>query len=128
MTELRLENGGDDDERRIAQELREMYAAPSDEGYWTELETRIMHRVSELDLGWWAELDRWARPALIAAAALLVAASVAMFRAHQTETEIAYESILAPGPAPQETAVRPTLEGDRDATLRYVLAHPNQNP
>jgi hypothetical protein len=125
MTELRLDNGGDEDERRISKALRALYAPPANESYWTELETRIMHRVTELDLGWWAELDRWARPALIAAAALLIAASVAMFRAHQTETEIAYENILSPGPAPQETAVRPTLEGDRDATLRYVLAHPN---
>lgn len=125
MTELRLDDGGGEDERRISKALRALYAPPADESYWTELETRIMHRVTELDLGWWAELDRWARPALIAAAALLIAASVAMFRARQTETEIAYENILSPGPAPQETAVRPTLEGDRDATLRYVLAHPN---
>ena len=121
MTELRLEDGGGDDERRIAKELRALYAAPAEESYWTELETRIMHRVTELDLGWWAWLDRWARPALVAAAALLIAASIAMFRAHQAETSSAYADILTPGPAPQETAVRPTLEGDRDATLRYVL-------
>jgi hypothetical protein len=121
MTNLRLDGEGDEEREVVARELRALYAAPSDESYWTELETRIMHRVSELDLGWWAELDRWARPALIAAAALLIAASVAMFRARQAETEIAYENILTPGPAPQETAVRPTLEGDREATLRYVL-------
>ena len=122
MTELRLNGSGDDEEREVvARELRALYAAPADESYWTELETRIMHRVAELDLGWWAWLDRWARPALVAAAALLIAASIAMFRAHQAETEIAYERILTPGPAPQETAVRPTLEGDREATLRYVL-------
>jgi len=121
MTELRLEDGGGQGERRITQELRVLYAAPTEESYWTELETRIMHRVTELDLGWWAWLDRWARPALVAAAALLIAASIAMYRAHQEQTEIAYEKLLTPVPAPQETAVRPTLEGDREATLRYVL-------
>lgn len=117
MTELRLH--GNDDE--IERELRAIYAAPADESYWTGLEARIMSRVADLDLGWWGELDRWARPALIAAAMLLMAASVAMFRARQAETALAYENILAPGPAPVETAVRPTLEGEREATLRYVL-------
>jgi hypothetical protein len=124
MTELRLHGGGGGgDEDEVTRGLRAIYVAPTDQSYWTELETRIMHRVTDLDLGWWGELDRWARPALIAAALLIMAAGVAMFRAHQTETEMVYEDILAPGPAPVETAVRPTLEGDREATLRYVLGH-----
>lgn len=120
MTKMRL-HGSDDDE--VGRELRAIYAAPADEGYWTELEARIMGRIEQLDMGWWGELDRWIRPALVAAAMLVIAAGVAMFRAHQTETEIAYENLLAPGPAPVETVVRPTLEGDREATLRYVLGH-----
>lgn len=119
MNEYRLH--GHDDE--IDRELRAIYAAPASESYWSELETRIMSRVTELDLGWWGELDRWARPALLAAAMLMLAASIAMFRTHRAETEVAYENILTPGPAPVETAVRPTLEGDREATLRYVLGH-----
>lgn len=122
MTELRLHGAGDGDDE-VTRELRALHLAPTEESYWTELETRIMHRVTELDLGWWGELDRWARPALVAAALLIMAAGVAMFRAHQNETEMVYEDILAPGPAPVETAVRPTLEGDREATLRYVLGH-----
>ena len=123
MTELRLHGGGGNNDDEVTRELRAIYLAPTEDSYWTELETRIMHRVTELDLGWWGELDRWARPALVAAALLIMAAGVAMFRAHQTETEMVYEDILAPGPAPVETAVRPTLEGDREATLRYVLGH-----
>jgi hypothetical protein len=82
-----------------------------------------MSRVEQLDLGWWGELDRWMRPALLAAAMLVIAAGVAMFRAHQAETQTAYENLLAPGPAPIETVVRPTLEGEREATLRYVIGH-----
>ncbi|HKO15393.1 MAG TPA: hypothetical protein VJU87_04085 [Gemmatimonadaceae bacterium] len=121
MTDLRLHTDGGDDE--VARELRELYAPPQGESYWSELEARIMARVAEVDLGWWGELERWARPALIAAALLILAAGVAMFRARQTETEVAYESILAPGPAPIETSIRPTLEGDREATLRYVFGH-----
>ena len=122
MTNFTLHtDGGDED---ITHGLRELYAAPEGVPYWNELETRIMARIAEVDLGWWGELDRWARPALLAAAVLVLAAGVAMFRARQTETQSVYENILSPGNVPVETAVRPTLEGDRDAQLRYVLAHP----
>lgn len=120
MTRLTLHtDGGDDD---ITRELRSLYAAPAGEPYWNELETRIMARITEVDLGWWAELDRWVRPALVAAALLVLAAGIAMFRAREAETQTAYENILTPSPVPVETAIRPTLEGERDATLRDLLA------
>ena len=119
MTDLRLhDDNGDDD---ITRALRAVYAAPAGESYWNELESRVMAHIAEVDLGWWGELDRWVRPALVAAALLVCAAGAAMFRARQAETQTAYETILAPGNAPVETAIRPTLEGDREATLRYVL-------
>ena len=54
-----------------------------------------MARVADVELGWWTELDRWVRPALAAAAVLILAAGVAMFRAHQAEQEIAAESMLS---------------------------------
>jgi hypothetical protein len=120
MTRIRLHaDGGDDD---IARGLRALFEPPAGEPYWNDLEARIMARITEVDLGWWAELDRWVRPALVAAALLVFAAGVAMFRAHQIETEAAYESILTPSPVPVETVVRPTLEGEREAALRDVLA------
>jgi hypothetical protein len=121
MTNLTTHNEGDDAE--MAGALRVLYAAPSGEVYWNEMEARIMARIGEVDLGWWAELDRWARPALIAAAVLMLAAGVAMFRARQVETETAYENILTPSPVPVETVIRPTLEGDREASLRDVVGH-----
>lgn len=121
MTKLTMHNeNGDDD---VTRGLRALYAAPVGEPYWNELEARIMGRISEVDLGWWAELDRWARPALLAAAILVLAAGIAMFRARQVETETAYEHILTPTPVPIETVVRPTLEGDREASLRDVVGH-----
>ncbi len=119
MTELTLHPGDGNDD--ITRGLRSIYAAPADEAYWNELEARVMARVAEINLGWWAELDRWARPALVAAALLVVTASIAMFRAHQNETQIAYENILTPAPVPVGTGIRPMLQNDRDATLRYVL-------
>jgi hypothetical protein len=125
MTQLTTHNDGDDPE--IPRTLRAIYAAPSGEMYWNELEARIMGRIAEVDLGWWAELDRWARPALVAAAVLVLAAGVAMFRAHQVETRTAYESILTPSPVPVETVIRPTLEGDREASLRDVVGHKDRS-
>ena len=119
MTKLTLHNDGDDED--VTRGLRAIYAAPVGEPYWNELEARIMGRIVEVDLGWWAELDRWARPALIAAAILVLAAGVAMFHARQMETQTAYEHILTPSPVPVETVIRPTLEGDREASLRDVV-------
>ena len=115
---------GDDD---VTRGLRALYAAPAGERYWNELESRIMARVADVELGWWTELDRWARPALAAAAVLLLAAGVAMFRAHQVETQTAYENILTPSPVPVETVIRPTLEGDREASLRDVVGHKDRS-
>jgi hypothetical protein len=121
MTKLTMHNeNGDDD---VTRGLRAVYAAPVGEPYWSDLEARIMGRIAEVDLGWWAELDRWARPALLAAAVLVLAAGVAMFRARQVETQTAYEHILTPSPVPVETVIRPTLEGDREASLRDVVGH-----
>lgn len=117
-------DAGDED---VTRGLRAIYAAPAGEPYWNELEARIMGRITEVDLGWWAELDRWARPALITAAVLMIAAGVAMFRAHQVETESAYENILTPSPVPVETVIRPTLEGDREASLRDVVGHKDRS-
>ncbi len=121
MSNLRLVPGHEDDE--ITRGLREMYAAPSSESYWSELESRIMHRISGVELGWWTELDHWTRPALLAAAALLLACSAALFRAHEAEQTATYDALLAPVPGPAEAVARPMLQDTRDGTVRYVLSH-----
>jgi hypothetical protein len=117
MTRFRF----DDDEQDITDGLRALHAAPAGDAYWNDLEARIMSRVIEVDLGWWGELDRWARPAMLVAAVLILAAGAAMFRAHQVETAVAYENLLTPSPVPVEAVIRPTLEGEREATLRDVF-------
>src|SRR3954468_5860782 len=93
MSDLRLFN---DDE--ITRGMRGLYAAPAGHAYWNELESRIMARVAEVELGWWTELDRWLRPALVAAAVLIVTAGVVMFCAQQSETENATKELFAPPP------------------------------
>ncbi len=120
MTDLRLyPNDGDDD---VTRGLRELYAAPADEAYWNELEAMVMARIGRMDLGWWAELGQWMRPALVAAALLVITAGLALVHAQRDDTEVAYENILTPPPVPAETAVRPIMLSDRDATLQFVLA------
>ena len=109
----------DDDE--VVRGLRSLYTAPGGDAYWNELEARIMARVSDVELEWWTELDRWVRPALAAAAVLLLAAGAAMFRAHQAEADIAADNMLSAPTVPVSTAIRPALQDDREARIRFLF-------
>jgi hypothetical protein len=118
MTDFRLYSNDDDE---VARGLRSLYAAPPGDAYWNELQARIMSRVADVELGWWTELDRWVRPALAAAAVLLIAAGVAMFRAHEVEGDIAAENMLSSPAVPVSTAIRPALQDDREARIRFLF-------
>lgn len=118
MSDIRLFSNDDDE---LVRGLRSLYAAPSGDAYWNELESRIMGRVADVELGWWTELDRWMRPAMVAAAVLLLAAGAAMFRAHESENEIAVDSMLSAPAVPVSTAIRPGLQDDRDARIRFLF-------
>ena len=125
MTDFRLFSTDDDE---VVRGLRSLYAAPAGDAYWNELEARIMARVADVELGWWTELDRWVRPALLAAAALLLSAGVAMFRAHQDESDLAVDTMLGSPSVPVSTAIRPALDNDRDARIRYLFGCTSQEP
>jgi hypothetical protein len=116
------------DEEEVVRGLRSLYAAPAGDSYWNELESRIMARVADVELGWWTELDRWARPAMAAAAVLLLAAGAAMFRAHQAEGDMAVENMLSSPSVPVSTAIRPALQDDREARIRYLFGCSSQEP
>ena len=118
MSDVRLFPNEDDE---IARGLRALYAAPSGDAYWNELESRIMARVSDVELGWWTELDRWVRPALAAAAVLLVAAGAAVFRAHQAEADIAADNMLSSPAVPIATTIRPAMQDEREARIRFLF-------
>lgn len=118
---IRLHDEGDE---MVTRGLREAYAAPSDDAYWRGLEARILSRLTEsavATVAWWEELDRWMRPALVAAGIVLLAVSLAMLRSYQTEQRMTYEAMLTPTPYPVETAVRPVLQSQREATFRYLM-------
>jgi hypothetical protein len=125
MTDIRSFDEGDEE---VVRGLRSLYAAPSGDAYWNELEARIMSRVSDVELTWISELDRWVRPALAAAAMLLLAAGVAMFRAKQLEDQIAIDNMLSAPSVPMSTAIRPSLDNDRDARIRYLFGCSSQEP
>jgi hypothetical protein len=118
MSDIRLFTNDDDE---VVSGLRALYAAPSGDAYWNELESRIMARVSDVELGWWTELDRWVRPALVAAAVLLLTAGAAMFRAHQTEADIAADNMLSSPAVPVSSAIRPAMQDDREARIRFLF-------
>jgi hypothetical protein len=117
---LGLINGDED----MTRGLRALYAAPAGHAYWNELESRIMARVAEVELGWWDVLDRWAKPAMIAAAALIVGAGFAMYRANEGEKAMAYERIFTPPPVPGlpvDAGVRQIDQDEREKTLRSIF-------
>src|SRR5689334_182517 len=121
MTDLNFPNGDDE----LTGALRGLYAAPAGHAYWNELEARVMARVAEVELGWWTELDRWLKPALVAAAVLVVTAGVAMFNAQREQTNAAYEELFAPPPVPgapvEASAVQRNSE-PRDNALRFIIS------
>jgi hypothetical protein len=125
MSDIRLIPNDDDE---LVHGLRALYAAPSGDAYWNELESRIMARVADVELGWWTELDRWIRPALAAAAVLLLAAGAAMFRAHQAEAEMAADNMLSSPAVPVSTTIRPAADDDRVARIRYLFGCSSQEP
>lgn len=119
---LKLHDEGDE---QVTRGLRQLYAAPEGDAYWRDLEARILSRLTEPEvIAWWDELDRWVRPALVAAAILLLATGVAMVRSYQAEREFAYEAMLTPTSLPVETAIRPMRHGP-DAAFRFLMSKPH---
>ena len=136
-TDLRLadDNDGTGD-ARIVGALRELYAPPAEDAYWTALESRVMghisaHRgIAQIPVNWWSDLASWAGPGLAAAA--LIFAAVGLLWSRQKDDEdlrASYEAVT-------ETAIVDALPGavqvvtaphdgssQREATFRYVLSH-----
>jgi hypothetical protein len=106
----------------VRRDLRALYAAPSDPGYWDGFEARIlaavrggaavtgavtgaMRAVPAAAVEWWHALARWARPALAAAGATLAVAGAALVQTRADDDAVrahsAFRAVLgAPGDAP----------------------------
>ena len=120
MTDDRWTSGDTD----LTNALRALYAAPVEESYWDSLESRILAHVARGDdtLSWWSELAEMARPGLAAAAALIVAASLALAHSRQLEVRSAYASVISPAPSAIESSTRAASVGDGDAALHFLIS------
>ena len=108
----------------ITDALRAHYAPPTDERYWDALEARILDYVARGDerTVWWNELADMIRPGLIAAAALILAASLAMARSEQIEARSAYATLTTPSPTSVEPSTRAASVGDGDMAIHFLLS------
>ena len=120
MTHDRWTNG----DSELTNALRVLYAAPEGESYWDAFEARILDFVARGDerTVWWNELAEMIRPGLIAAAALILAASLAMVRSERREAENAYATLITPSPASVEASTRSASVGDGDVAIHLLLS------
>ncbi|MES2359566.1 MAG: hypothetical protein V4529_14625 [Gemmatimonadota bacterium] len=115
---------------KVIATVRDMYAPPDGDAYWSVLESRIMARIGDSAAGrWWMVVGSWARGGLVAAAAIIVAAVVGalLIQAHDRDLRTAYESATQPSITQQVTVPTGALsERDgpdtRGATFRDVIS------
>jgi hypothetical protein len=111
-------------ESDVTEALRALYAPPGDERYWEALEARILAHVARGGDGWWSALVEMARPALAAAAILVLVAGAAVVHTRQLEARNAYASVIsAAAPPSVESSARLSSTPDGDATVNYILSH-----
>ena len=109
---------------RVTRALRARYAAPGDEAYWASLQMLVMSRIAERSRGSWLQVAAgWARPGLVAAAAVLLVAA-ALFQAHRAETEpVTFASMTQIASQPEFIYIEQDDASQRDETLRFVVSH-----
>ena len=112
-------------EYEVTESLRAHYAAPSDPGYWSALEARILAHVARGAHAerWWSALAEMARPALAAAAILVLVAGAAVVHTRQLDARNAYASVISAAPPSVESSARLSSTPDGDATINYILSH-----
>jgi len=109
--------------------IRDAYAPPGGDAYWAGLEQNIMARVSSsapAETPWYSVLAPWARPALIAAAAVFALASVVNYEMLDTDSQVAYDSVIeAPtvGVGTTSEEIMSIERGADGAALSYYLSH-----
>lgn len=91
MTDSDLRFPDDAPDPAVAGALRLL--APPHDDYWGALERAIMARIAEERGAWWSALGDWARPAMLAAAVALIAATVLLSRSKSADAAIAYSAM-----------------------------------
>lgn len=109
----------------VTNELRAIYAAPSEDGYWDQLEQRILARLErgQEDGRWWALSERAYRYGMMAAGLILILAGSVYLRSRAVESQMAYESVIETPGADQPVFARRSPLDERRATLRAATGH-----
>jgi hypothetical protein len=126
MSDNELRFPDDRPDREIGEALRPLLSPVGDSAlrsgsYWEGLELRIMQRIAEERSSPWSVLAAWTRPAAIAAALLLAAASVALTQMHHEDAAVAYGAIAEEQYSVSEPAAPPAAGAD--VTVRMLLEH-----
>ena len=108
----------------LTRELRLIYAAPTDAGYWDALERRILARIAgdaDGDLAdfWWSMPEKWVRIGILAAGFALIVAGSLLLRTQAQASRMAYDSIVQPAIDAPTLAARDKLT-EEQATLRAL--------
>ncbi len=108
----------------IVEALRPRLAAPGGDLYWESLHAAIMARIVEVERqAWWTVLSRWSRPALAAAALLMIVATAAMLALRPDRTVVAYDDVLeSQAQIPVQTVQAVTPGSAREATFHFVMS------
>ena len=111
-------------EQDIVEALRPRLAAPGGDLYWESLHAAIMARIVEVERqAWWTVLSRWSKPALAAAALVMIVATAAMLAMRADRTMVAYDEVLeAQAQVPVQTAQAATPGSAREATFHFVMS------
>ena len=98
----------DDD---LTRELRAIYAAPSSESWWTELEHRINARIDAAVIAdeWWTVPERWMRVGLIAAGFAVIVAGAMIMRSQMQVSRMAYQTVVDPASIDLPEVARGTM-------------------
>ena len=109
--------------------IRDAYAPPGGDTYWAGLEQRIMARVASTEPSetpWYSVLAPWARPALVAAAAIFAVAGFVNYEMVSTDSQVAYDSVIEAAPLGTGTTSDEIISierGTEGAALSYYLSH-----
>jgi len=126
MSDNELRFPDDRPDREIGDALRPLLSPTSGTAarsgnYWEGLEQRIMQRIVEERSSPWSVLAAWTRPAAIAAALLLAAASVALTQMRHEDAAVAYGAIAEEQFSVAEPSAPPAAGAD--VTVRMLLEH-----
>lgn len=121
MTDSELRFPDDRPDETLRRALQPFVAPPGEE-YWNTLERRILARLAEERSAWWSVLGEWMRPAAIAAALLLMAATVLLTQVHQADAAIAFNAISEERYPVLEATAQAALP-EPAVTLHLMLDH-----